>query len=80
MASRNDWFSKHKAIEMIIATKNISARVRVTRARDRARERERERERAIVSYFDTMFIIRLARTRTVTMCLHFIDFRRKIEA
>lgn len=44
MASRNDWFSKHKAIEMIIATKNISARVRVTRARDRARERERERE------------------------------------
>lgn len=78
MASRNDWFSKHKAIEMIIATKNISARVRVTRARDRAREREREK--AIVSYFDTMFIIRLARTRTVTMCLHFIDFRRKIEA
>lgn len=40
MASRNDWFSKHKAIEMIIATKNISACVRVTRARDRARERE----------------------------------------
>lgn len=45
MASRNDWFSKHKAIEMIIAAKNISTvRVRVTRARDRTRERERERE------------------------------------